>query len=62
MATLHHRRRPLSSRKSQPHSAGNLPRGLFQVNGVYTVNFSDTGFKTVTMLFGTRHNVCTDID
>jgi hypothetical protein len=40
---------------------GNLPRGLYRINGVYTIAFSDTGFKTVNMLIGSEHNVCTDI-
>ena len=41
---------------------GNLPRGLWVVDGVFTVEFSPTFVKTVTMIHGTEHNVCTDLD
>ncbi|HEX6685999.1 MAG TPA: hypothetical protein VF062_24695 [Candidatus Limnocylindrales bacterium] len=44
-------------------NAGTLPRGLWLVDGVYTVEFSpDLIHKTITMVRGTTHNVCTDID
>lgn len=42
--------------------SGNLPRGLWVVDGVYTVEFSPRGVKTVTHVLGTDHNVCTDLD
>jgi len=41
---------------------GNLPRGLWVVDGVFTVEFGPTFVKTVTMIHGTEHNVCTDLD
>lgn len=44
-------------------NAGSLPRGLWIVDGVYIVQFSpDLIHKTITMIHGTTHNVCTDID
>ena len=41
--------------------ASNLPRGLYEIDGVYTVAFSPTGFKTVTMTHGTVHNLCDEL-
>ncbi len=44
-------------------NAGSLPRGIWIVDGVFTVEFSpDLIHKTITMVHGTTHNVCTDID
>jgi hypothetical protein len=41
--------------------SSNLPRGLYAIDGVYTIAFSPTGFKTVTMTHGTVHNLCGDL-
>ncbi|MFG3598557.1 hypothetical protein [Micromonospora chersina] len=43
-------------------NAGSLPRGLWIVDGQFRVEFSPTFEKTITMLHGTTHNVCTDVD
>ena len=43
-------------------NGGNLPRGIWRLDGVYTVEFSSTGYRTVTMARGTTHDVCTDVD
>jgi hypothetical protein len=44
-------------------NAGTLPRGLWIVDGVFIVEFSpDLVNKTITMIHGTTHNVCEDID
>jgi hypothetical protein len=40
---------------------GNLPRGLYVVDGVYRLQISATGFRTVTMVRGTTDNVCARI-
>jgi hypothetical protein len=42
--------------------SSNLPRGLYTIDGVYTVAFSPTGFKTITLTHGTVHNICDDLD
>jgi hypothetical protein len=39
----------------------NLPRGIWVVNGIYTLAFDASGHGTVTLIHGTEHNVCTDI-
>jgi hypothetical protein len=44
-----------------PGGSSNLPRGLYAINGVYTVTFSPTGFKTITLEHGTIHNLCDDL-
>ncbi|MGH3655766.1 MAG: hypothetical protein ACRDUA_03820 [Micromonosporaceae bacterium] len=41
---------------------GNMPRGLYVVDGTYTLEISSTGYKTVTMKSGSTHDVCADID
>jgi hypothetical protein len=41
---------------------GNLPRGIWVIDGVYTIEFTPTFYKTVTMIHGTTHNICTDLD
>lgn len=41
--------------------AGNLPRGMYLIDGVYTVNFSATGYRTLTMVEGSAVNVCSYI-
>jgi hypothetical protein len=43
-------------------NAGTLPRGLWIVDGQFVVEFSPTFYKTITMVHGTTHNVCTDLD
>ncbi|MFI7603670.1 hypothetical protein ACIBTV_00920 [Micromonospora sp. NPDC049366] len=43
-------------------NAGSLPRGLWIVDGQFIVRFTPTFDKTITMLHGTTHNVCTDVD
>lgn len=43
-------------------NAGSLPKGLWIVDGQFTVEFTPTFEKTITMLHGTTHNVCTDVD
>ncbi|MFC7245000.1 hypothetical protein ACFQO7_21200 [Catellatospora aurea] len=41
---------------------GNLPRGIWVIDGVYTIAFTPTYYKTVTMVHGTTDNVCTHLD
>ncbi|MEV4417209.1 hypothetical protein [Catellatospora sp. NPDC049609] len=43
-------------------NGGNLPRGIWVIDGVYTIAFTPTFYKTVTMVHGTTHNICTDLD
>jgi hypothetical protein len=43
-------------------NAGSLPRGLWIVDGQFVVEFTPTFEKTITMVHGTTHNVCTDVD
>lgn len=48
-------------------NAGTLPRGVWQIDGQFKVEFtpvpgSPTYYKTLTMVHGTTHNVCTDLD
>ncbi|GAB3388057.1 hypothetical protein RMN56_13545 [Micromonospora halotolerans] len=43
-------------------NAGSLPKGLWIVDGQFAVEFTPTFDKTITMLHGTTHNVCTDVD
>jgi hypothetical protein len=40
---------------------GDHPRGYYQFDGIYSINFAEDGFKTVRMLAGTEHDVCLDI-
>ncbi|MFF6773707.1 hypothetical protein ACFY8W_09095 [Streptomyces sp. NPDC012637] len=37
---------------------GNVPRGLYTVDGAYTLDVSPTGYKTLTMLNGTTDPLC----
>jgi len=37
---------------------GNLPRGLYQINGLYRLVFTPTLHRTLTMAFGTTDNIC----
>jgi hypothetical protein len=41
---------------------GNLPRGLWRIDGQFVVEFSPTYYKTVTLIHATTHDVCTDLD
>ncbi|MFG1675609.1 hypothetical protein [Micromonospora sp. NPDC049282] len=43
-------------------NAGTLPKGLWIVDGQFRVEFTPTFDKTITMLHGTTHNVCADVD
>ncbi|MFI9169338.1 hypothetical protein [Streptomyces lincolnensis] len=43
-------------------NGGNLPRGLYLVDGVYTLHIGSTGYKTVTMAHGTLDELCSHID
>lgn len=41
---------------------GNLPRGLYVPNGVYTLTIGKSGFRTVTWkIFGGADNICDDL-
>ena len=40
----------------------NFPRGLYAVDGIYRIVFRPDGFKELTMIHGTVHNVCGDLD
>jgi len=42
-------------------NSGNIPRGMWVVDGVYRIAFSATGTKTLTMWHGSMDNVCTHI-
>jgi hypothetical protein len=37
---------------------GNIPRGLWRVDGVYRLTISATGYRTLTMVKGSLDNVC----
>lgn len=41
---------------------GSLPRGLYLVDGVYTMDISPTGYKSVRLLHGTTDDLCARID
>lgn len=41
---------------------GTLPRGLYLVDGVYSLEISPTGFKSVRLLHGTTDDLCAHID
>jgi hypothetical protein len=41
---------------------GSLPRGLYLVDGVYTMDISPTGYKSVRLLHGTTDDLCAHID
>ncbi|KKJ98026.1 hypothetical protein [Micromonospora sp. HK10] len=43
-------------------NGGSLPKGLWIVDGQFVVRFDPSLAKTITMLHGTTHNVCTDVD
>ncbi|WP_326814933.1 MULTISPECIES: hypothetical protein [unclassified Streptomyces] len=42
-------------------NGGTLLRGLYTIDGVYTMNISATGYKTVTMAHGTSDDLCARI-
>jgi hypothetical protein len=42
--------------------AGNLDRGLYVVDGVYTMDISSSGYKKVTMAHGSTTDICERID
>lgn len=41
---------------------GNLPRGLYIIDGMYTLDINSTGYKTVNMAYGTQDDICARID
>ncbi|MEV5973931.1 hypothetical protein [Streptomyces sp. NPDC051921] len=41
---------------------GNVARGLYTVDGIYTLDVSPTGYKTLTMLSGSTDALCDKID
>ncbi|MBC9727737.1 hypothetical protein [Streptomyces sp. TRM68367] len=41
---------------------GSLPRGLYIVDGLYTMNIASDGYKTVNLLHGTTDDLCARID
>ncbi len=43
-------------------NAGSLPRGLYIVDGLYTLDISPTGYKTLTMPRGSVDSLCARID
>jgi len=40
---------------------GNRPRGLWVFDGVYTVAFGESGYKTVTVYHGSERDLCTEL-
>lgn len=40
---------------------GNLPRGMYVPNGIYTLKISNTGYRTVTFTVGGADNICDDL-
>ncbi len=38
----------------------NVPRGFYELNGVYRIAFGTDGFRTLTLAHGTIRNVCGD--
>ncbi|MEU3572473.1 hypothetical protein AB0E96_29220 [Kitasatospora sp. NPDC036755] len=41
--------------------AGNLPRDLYTVDGVHTIDIGPTGFKTLTIGHGSAEPLCAKI-
>ncbi|MGH3663373.1 MAG: hypothetical protein ACRDTQ_16150 [Micromonosporaceae bacterium] len=41
---------------------GNIPRGIWIIDGVFKLEFSPEFDKTLTMYKGTKHNICEEID
>ncbi|MFE7590840.1 hypothetical protein ACFU6K_15700 [Kitasatospora sp. NPDC057512] len=42
-------------------NGGNLPRDLYLVDGVYTIDISSTGYKTLTVRHGSAEPLCAKI-
>jgi hypothetical protein len=42
-------------------NGGNLARGLYILDGLFTLTFSDTGYKTVKFRVGGADNICDDL-
>src|SRR5690606_12316343 len=40
---------------------GNMPRGLYIIDGIYTLEISSTGYTTVKLVNAKVHDVCADI-
>lgn len=40
---------------------GTLPRGLWLIDGQYVLEFAADGYRTLHMIHGSTHNVCTDL-
>ncbi|WP_155056627.1 hypothetical protein [Streptomyces blattellae] len=40
---------------------GNLPRGLYIIDGVYTLDISSTGYRTVNLAHGTTDDLCSRV-
>src|SRR4051794_4598961 len=40
---------------------GNLPRGLYLIDGIYRLTFAPDGYKTLTLLHGSTDNLCTHL-
>lgn len=38
----------------------NVPRGFYELDGVYRIAFGTDGFRTLTLIHGTMRNVCGD--
>ncbi|MEV1079598.1 hypothetical protein AB0I98_15290 [Streptomyces sp. NPDC050211] len=41
---------------------GNLPRGLYIIDGVYTIDISSAGYRTVSLAHGTKDDLCSRVD
>ncbi|MGW4825557.1 hypothetical protein ACWEP4_43520 [Streptomyces sp. NPDC004227] len=41
---------------------GNLPRGLYIVDGVYTMDISSVAYKAVNLVHGATDDLCARID
>lgn len=41
--------------------AGNLPRGMWVVDGLFTIDFTTDGQKNITMVHGTQRDMCAEI-
>ncbi|MFF5900242.1 hypothetical protein ACFY8O_30580 [Streptomyces argenteolus] len=40
---------------------GNVPRGLYTVDGAYTLELSTTGYKTLKLIHGTSDPLCSKV-
>lgn len=43
-------------------NGGNVARGLYIIDGLYTLDISATGYKTVNMAYGSQDDICEHID